>query len=86
MGQSLMKRNDLPIILMLVAGAVTCVITFLQNDSTLEKLVVLFIVLIVFYTMGTAIKWMLDEFDKRNAERNYVPEEEVLEEEEEEEE
>lgn len=81
-----MKRNDLPIFLMLVAGAVTCVITFFQNDSTLEKLVVLFIVLVVFYAMGTVIKWVLDEFDKRNAERNFVPEEEVLEEEEEEEE
>ena len=81
-----MERNDLPIILMLVAGAVTCVVTFLQNDSMQEKLGALLIVLIVFYLIGTAIKWILDEFEKKNAERNYVPEEEVLEEEEEEEE
>lgn len=78
-----MERNNLPIILMLVAGAVTCVITFIQNDSILKKLAALLIVLIVFYVMGTVIKWMLDEFDKRNAERNQIPEEEVLEEEEE---
>ncbi len=78
-----MERKNLPIILMLAAGAVTCVITFLQNDSILKKLVALFVVLIVFYAMGTAIKWMLDEFDKRNAERNNVPEEKIEEEEEE---
>lgn len=78
-----MERKNLPIILMLAAGAVTCVITFLQNDPILKKLVALFIALIVFYAMGTGIKWMLDEFDKRNEGRSHVPEE-IIEEEEEE--
>ncbi len=79
-----MERKNLPIILMLAAGAVTCVITFIRNDTILKKLTALLIVLIIFYALGTVIKWMLDEFDKRNAERNFVPEEEILEEEEEE--
>lgn len=81
-----MERKNLPVILMLTAGAVTCVITFIQNDSILKKLTALLIVLIVFYALGTGIKWMLDEFDKRNAERNFVPEEEEIVEEEVEEE
>lgn len=79
-----MERKNLPIILMLAAGAVTCVITFIRNDTILKKLTALLIVLIVFYVLGTLIKWMLNEFDRRNAERNFVPEEEILEEEEEE--
>lgn len=79
-----MERKNLPIILMLAAGAATCVITFIRNDTILKKLTALLIALIVFYALGTVIKWMLDEFDKRNAERNFVPEEEILEEEEEE--
>lgn len=79
-----MERKNLPIIMMLAAGAVTCVITFIRNDTILKKLTALLIALIVFYSLGTVIKWMLNEFDKRNAERNFVPEEEILEEEEEE--
>ncbi len=79
-----MERKNLPIILMLAAGAVTCVITFIRNDTILKKLTALLIALVIFYALGTVIKWLLDEFDKRNAERNFVPEEEILEEEEEE--
>ena len=76
----MMERKNLP----MAAGAVTCVITFIRGYTILKKLAALLITLVVFYVLGTLIKWTLDEFDRRNAESNIVPEEEILEEEEEE--
>ncbi len=65
-----MNRKNMPLILMLVAGAVTCIITFIQNDSTLRKLVSLLIVLLVFYFLGSLLQWTLDYFDKQNEMKN----------------
>lgn len=81
-----MDRKNIPIIMMLVAGVITCIITFLQKYSIIKKLVVLFVVLILFYGMGTLIKWAFDSFEKHNSEVAVPSEEEIAEEEEEEEE
>ncbi len=81
-----MDRKNIPIIMMLVAGVITCIITFLQKYSIIKKLVVLFVVLILFYGMGTLIKWAFDSFEKHNSEAAVPSEEETAEEEEEEEE
>ena len=81
-----MDRKNIPIIMMLVAGVITCIITFLQKYSMTKKLVVLFVVLILFYGMGTLIKWAFDSFEKHNSEADVPSEEEIAEEEEEEEE
>ena len=64
-----MNRKNLPLLLMLVAGAITCIITFIQKYSIIAKLVSLFIVLLVFYILGSALKWTLDFFDRQNEER-----------------
>jgi divalent metal cation (Fe/Co/Zn/Cd) transporter len=64
-----MDRKYMPLILMLAAGAVTCIITFVQNFSALDKLVALFIVLIIFYFLGSVLKATLDYFDKQNKEK-----------------
>ena len=61
-----MNRRNVPLILMLAAGAVTCVITFIQNYSILAKLVSLFVVLLVFYFLGSLLRWTLDYFDSEN--------------------
>lgn len=61
-----MKRDSMPLILMLGAGAVTCVITFIQNYPIWAKLLSLLIVLIVFYFLGSVLKWTLDTFDRQN--------------------
>ncbi len=61
-----MKRDSMPLILMLCAGAVTCVITFIQNYPIWAKLLSLLIVLIVFYFLGSVLKWTLDTFDRQN--------------------
>lgn len=65
-----MNRKNLPLILMLVAGAVTCVITFIQNYSVLRKLVSLLIVLLVFCFLGNLLRWTLDYFDAENEKKS----------------
>jgi len=73
-----MNRKYLPMVLMLLAGAVTCVITLVRHYELLRALVVLFIVLLLFYLIGCGIKWMLDSFDAQN-EQNSLQEGEVIE-------
>lgn len=65
-----MNRKKMPLFLMLVAGSVTCIITFIQKYSILEKLVSLFVVLLIFYFLGSLLKWTLDYFDEQNAKKN----------------
>lgn len=65
-----MNRNTMPLVLMLVAGAATCVITFIKSFSMNERLSLLLIVLIVFYLLGCALKWTLNYFDRQNEEES----------------
>ena len=55
---------------MLVAGAVTCIITFIQNYSVLRKLISLLVVLLIFYMLGSILRWTLDYFDSENEKKN----------------
>lgn len=73
-----MNRKSMPLILMLVAGAITCVITFIKEYSILEKLFSLLIVLIIFYLLGSILKLTLDYFEKEN-EKKRKSEGEVIE-------
>ena len=59
----------MPLLLMLTAGAVTCIITYIEKYTMVEKLVSLFFVLLLFYILGCIIKWTLDYFEKQNEER-----------------
>ncbi len=64
-----MDRKNLPLLLMLVAGIVTCVITFIEKYTMIAKLVSLFVVLLLFYVLGSVLKWTLDFFDRQNEEK-----------------
>lgn len=61
-----MNRKNLPLVMMLTAGLVTSIITFICKYSTLRKLVYLFVVLILFFVLGTVMKMTLDHFDRQN--------------------
>ena len=61
-----MNRKNLPLLLMLVAGAVTCIINLIQNVTILGQLTSLLIVLVIFYFLGSVLKWTLDYFDNEN--------------------
>ncbi len=73
-----MKRKNLPLLLMLTAGAVTCIITFVKHYTMLEKLVSLFCVMLIFYILGSVLKWTLDYFEDQNEKRR-LQEGEVIE-------
>lgn len=70
-----MNRKNMPLVLMLTAGAITSVITFIKNYTILNKLIALLITLCVFYFLGSVLKWMLDYFDKQNEKKNSEDEE-----------
>lgn len=55
--------------MMLTAGAVTCIITYIMDYSMVAKLVSLFLVLILFYFFGSILKWTLDTFESQNEEK-----------------
>lgn len=73
-----MNRKNLPLILMLTAGAITCIITLINDYSIMGRLISLLIVLIVFYLLGNIMKWVLNYFDKQN-EKKEEPEGDVIE-------
>lgn len=73
-----MNRKNLPLILMLTAGAVTCIITFIRRYDTVAKLACLLAVLALFYLLGSILKWTLDYFDRQN-EKKRQEEGEVIE-------
>ena len=57
-----MNKKNLPLLLMLVAGIVSCIYTFILQYSTLKKLVYLFIVMLVVYFLCCIIIWVVDCF------------------------
>ena len=64
-----MNRKNMPLLLMLSAGGVTCIITFLEHYTVFEKLVSLLVVLVIFLMLGNVLKWTLDYFDRQNEEK-----------------
>lgn len=65
-----MNRNNMPLILMLSAGAVTYVVTFFRDYTVTGQLFTLLIVLLIFYFLGSALKWTLNYFEEQNEKRN----------------
>lgn len=64
-----MKRKNLPLIIMLIAGALTSIITFRKGYELQDKLLLLLITLIVFYGLGSLLAGTMNYFDKVNEER-----------------
>jgi len=65
-----MDRKNIPMFLMLAAGAVTCVISFVKHYTVIDRMVSLLVSLIIFYFLGSVLKWTLDYFDAQNEEKN----------------
>ena len=69
-----MKTKQVPAIIMLVAGFITCIISIVQHMEFGDFVKTLFIVLICFYILGGIVKIILD--------KNFAPEEKETQEEE----
>ena len=59
----------MPLFLMLIAGACTCIVTLVRSYSVLASLVALFAVMLLFYCLGSVIRLLLDRFDRQNEEK-----------------
>ena len=75
-----MNRKNMPLILMLTAGACTCIVTMVQAYSVLASLVALFAVMLLFYCLGNGVR-LLDRFDRQNEEKAKQEQEEKAEQE-----
>ena len=64
-----MDRKKLPLVLMLVAGLVTVILTYLWNYTIPRKLACVFVVMLVFYIAGSVILMVLNRFEKEIEER-----------------
>ncbi len=64
-----MNRRMLPLLFMLLSGAMTCIATWIHGYSALEKLVYLLVVMLIFGTLGTVLQRTIDYFDKQNQKR-----------------
>ncbi len=73
-----MNRKNLPLVLMLLAGAITCIITFTNDYAMVERLGILLGVLLLFYLLGSILVWTLNFFDQQN-EKKRKEEGEVIE-------
>ena len=62
-----MKRKYMPLILMLLAGAITAIVTFIKRYTMVQRLSALLAVLLIFYALGSLLKWLLDTFEEQNA-------------------
>ena len=57
-----MNTKRIPSIIMLLAGAVTCIVTFMNGYEIKDTLVILIWVLVVFLIIGIVVKKILDSF------------------------
>ncbi len=64
-----MTRKQLPLILMLIAGAVTSITVYFRGLGLKTMLLALLAAFVAFYFFGSVIKMILDAFDKRNEKR-----------------
>ena len=76
-----MKRKNLPLIIMLIAGAVISVITFIKDYELVKKLLLLLITLMVFYGLGSLLVFTMNHFDKVNEQKRFEEEKKASEEE-----
>lgn len=78
-----MKKTKLiPPFIMLMAGAIASILTFLNHYDIKDMLFILLIVLIIFYILGLVVKKILDTFtvvdEKSVSDEGEVIEKEVV--------
>ena len=61
-----MNTKKIPLFIMLLAGAVACIVTYLDHYDLNDMLVVLLAVLIIFLIVGLIVKKILDKFEISN--------------------
>ena len=68
------KMKNIPFILMLVAGSITSIMTYIFQYEIKTALLVLLSVLLVFYCFGLLLVNVIISFDKKNEEEQRAKE------------
>lgn len=56
-----MKTKQIPVLITLIAGLITCIVSFLYQINTVSFVKALFLVVIVFFVLGSVVKIVLDK-------------------------
>ncbi|MBO5283989.1 MAG: hypothetical protein J6B43_12860 [Lachnospiraceae bacterium] len=64
-----MKRKLIPVVMMLVAGALCCLFTMIREHSLIYRMTALLCSLVLFYGLGQALCSILNYFDRENEKR-----------------
>lgn len=64
-----MRRKLIPVVMMLVAGALCCLFTMIRENSLIYRMTALLCSLLLFYALGQAICSILNYFDRENEKR-----------------
>lgn len=64
------NKKRFPLILMLVAGAVTSIVLYIRDFELIKFLWILLASLIVFYAIGSLVVNVIERFDRENEEAN----------------
>ena len=70
-----MNTNKIPALVMLLAGAVAVIVTYINHYSLEDMLVVLILTLIVFLILGVVIKLVFDSFHIEEPDEDRVDDE-----------
>ena len=73
-----MNKKSLPLIIMLLAGAVAVVRTYLLHYTIEQKLLSVFLTLLIFYALGCIFVYIVGRFERQNEEKLQREEEERL--------
>ncbi len=64
-----MKRKLIPVVMMLLAGAISCLFTMIRDNSLIYRMTALLGSLLLFYGLGQALCSILNYFDRENEKR-----------------
>lgn len=70
-----MKTKQIPAIVMLIAGFITCIVAIFHNFDALRLTKTLLIVLLIFYILGGVLKLILDKNFNEMKDKKEEPEE-----------
>ena len=62
-----MKRRQLPLLLMLIAGAITTLTVYFKGLGLKTMLIALLAAFVTFYFIGSLVEYILDSFDKKTS-------------------
>jgi len=75
-----LSKKRFPLIVMLIAGAIAVIRTYFLHYTIEQKLISVFITLLIFYALGCIFTYIVGRFERQNEEEQKREEERLAEE------